>query len=129
MADTEKGGGSATADEFLQAYIDAAKKKLEASPVGPSSAADLTLMIKDEETPKSWRRYYSNREIDDITDEECIDCEYRWRKCRANPSSVGERLSQCSELRKAYTQCRDRVRARMREESGKPLLGAPATDS
>ncbi|KAJ2770986.1 hypothetical protein IWQ56_001959 [Coemansia nantahalensis] len=122
MADTGNGRSSATTDEFLQEYIAATKRKLEASPVGPNSAADLSVMIKDEETPKTWRRYYSNREVSEIVDQECVECEYRWRMCRANPPSFGQRISQCSELRKAYEACRERVRAEMREKSGKPLV-------
>ncbi|KAJ1727888.1 hypothetical protein LPJ61_004340, partial [Coemansia biformis] len=114
MAETDKESGSTT-DEFLRAYIDAAKRKLETSPVGPSSAADLSVIIKDEETPKNWRRYYSNHEVQEIVNQECAECEYSWRMCKANPPTFGQRISQCSELRKVYTQCKERVRAEMRK--------------
>ncbi|KAJ2782312.1 hypothetical protein H4R18_002341 [Coemansia javaensis] len=123
----ESGRSTATTDEFLSAYIDAAKKKAAAAaaPVKPDSLADHSLLVNDENRPLDWRRFYSNVEIEEIISQECADSEYRWRACTTDPPTFYERLSRCHALYTAFTNCQARMRDELRRKEGN-FLPKPA---
>ncbi|KAJ1939902.1 hypothetical protein FBU59_003972 [Linderina macrospora] len=110
-------------DDFLNSYIHQVKTKLERAPIRPDSTADASLVHNDDEAPKNRKRFYTNKQMDEIAAEECAECEYTWRKCSINPPSVYDRFFGCRKLRAEYYDCIEAMKKTLKEKSGKePLI-------
>ncbi|KAJ2009413.1 hypothetical protein GGI04_000489 [Coemansia thaxteri] len=113
---------SDSTDEFLSAYISQVKSRLEKAPVKPDTSVDLSLVHGDTEAPKDRKRFYTVKQVEDIAQEECAECEYTWRKCAVDPPTMYDRFIGCRKLRREYYECMDRVRAELQSKSGKEPL-------
>ncbi|KAJ1962668.1 hypothetical protein GGI12_002514 [Dipsacomyces acuminosporus] len=117
--DRQQGGN---AEDFLSSYIEQVKHKLEKAPVRPDATPKESLVHSDEEAPKNRRRFYTDKQKNEIALEECAECEYEWRKCALNPPSTYDRFFGCRKLRREYYDCMERAKARLEGKSGSAPL-------
>ncbi|KAJ1957852.1 hypothetical protein EC988_000617 [Linderina pennispora] len=116
---------NSSTDDFLNSYIHQVKAKLERAPIRPDATADASFVYSDEEAPKDRKRFYTNKQIEEIAAEECAECEYTWRKCSIDPPTMYDRFFGCRKLRAEYYDCMETMRKALKEKSGKePLVKA-----
>ncbi|KAJ1796480.1 hypothetical protein LPJ56_007164 [Coemansia sp. RSA 2599] len=122
MAD--KSGSSS--DEFLKSYVAQLKTKLATNPVKPDASADISLLKADTEAPVDRRRFYTEKQIEQIAMEDCAECEYAWRKCSIDPPTLYDKFFGCRKLRQEYYACMEKAREEIKKRSGKePLFSSP----
>ncbi|KAJ1884099.1 hypothetical protein LPJ66_010773 [Kickxella alabastrina] len=114
--------GAGSTDEFLNSYISQMKAKLTQNPVNPDASPDISLVKNDKEAPPNRRRFYTTKQIEQIAQEECAECEYTWRKCSIDPPSIYDKFFGCRKLRREYYDCMERVKEEVKNKSGKELL-------
>ncbi|KAJ1728374.1 hypothetical protein LPJ72_005505 [Coemansia sp. Benny D160-2] len=110
-------------DEFIKSYISQIKNRVGDTLAKPNSEADSSLLFTDTESPQNRKVFYTIQQAEAIAQEECVECEYLYRKCTANPPTMLDRVLGCRKLRAEYYRCMDMVKEEVKKKSShEPLV-------
>ncbi|KAJ2819148.1 hypothetical protein IWW50_005563, partial [Coemansia erecta] len=106
-------------------------QKLKESPVTPTSGRqNVSMLVNDEDAPKTRMRYYMQEERAEIAKVRCMDKEIKWYDCFMNPPTWFDKFLGCKQLHLEHMQCIEKVHDELIEKSGKtPLTPETFSDS